>query len=136
MRRTSRTVVEKEYIPLWFYDRSHKNIINTAFPKMTNIISDIFMYDLFRLMITPAPLLRKYLLIQHLLLVMMIIQKLLFPLALHQVLQLINLAIQISTLHLARIIILKSNSTISLAKTLAQYLSNDLEKVSFLQNTT
>ena len=55
MRRACRKVVEKEYIPLWFYDRSHKNIINTAFPKMTNIISDIFMYDLFRLMITSAP---------------------------------------------------------------------------------
>ena len=46
IRRTSRNVVEKEYVPLWFYDRSHKNILNTAFPKVTNIISDIFMYDL------------------------------------------------------------------------------------------
>ena len=57
----------------------------------------------------------KYLLIQHLFLAMMIIQHLLFPLALHQVFQLINTAIQISTLHLVRII-LRSNS-ISLAKT-------------------
>ena len=31
---------------LWLYDRSHKNILNTAFPKMTNFISDVFMYGL------------------------------------------------------------------------------------------